>query len=283
MGRGGTAAATSSSATKRGCPLRQDRDQAQASPGDDGERPFAAGQERDQVHACRRRAACSLAHHGSVRQDRFDPRDLPAHRAVAKRVDPARVGGDHAADRRAAARREVNPERQACLGGGALDGFERHSRAGRHAATRSTSPIDASRVVDRTTASWGTAPATRPRVAALRHDRDAGRRARRSASPTSAADPGQRDRPPTEPARPVDLVPGEDDGVRYHGVLTERGTQRTRDVVGHPLSVRRRPGRKAGASWSVEGSGLSRDMPRRVLFSNDLAFAIRIPLVVRRP
>ena len=89
------------------------------------------------------------------------------------------------------------------------------------------------------------------RVAALRHDRNAGGRAHAEGFTGLGRRPrpNQRERSPPEATRPVDLVRGEDAGIRNHGRLAERGAQGPPDVVvAHPLSVRRRPGQKVGAS-----------------------------------
>ena len=171
---------------------------------------------------------------------------------MAKRVDAARVGGDHAADRRAATRGEVDSERQAGLGGGALKPFERDAGTGRHRAGDRVDVADRRQPRRRQHDCFmGNGAADQTGITALRHDRHSGRGAHADGLSDLGRGlrPNQRERPPTETARPVDLVRCEDAGVGDHGVLAQRGTQRAPDVVAHPRSVRRRPGRMTGASW----------------------------------
>jgi hypothetical protein len=209
----------------------QQRHEPPADAGDDAERALAADEQRRQVVARvvfqEPRAAVDDR---AVGEHRLQPRDPRADGAVADRLDAARVGRDHAADRGRVATAEIHAGVEA---GGACVGLERREGDSGTDGDLRGCPVDLAQLAQAPEAEHDLPvaghPATdHPGVAALRHHGRAVLAAGRDNRRDLRGAPGPHDgaRPPVEPARPVGLVRGADVVVDEHVALADRGDER---------------------------------------------------------
>ena len=116
-GRAAWTSASPASAVIDGDRVTRPRDQPEPGPGDDRERAFRPGQQRRVVIAgVVLDQAGQVRHDGAVGQHGLDAAQLGPHRAVAQDPQPARVGGDGAADRGAVPAGDQDAEVQVGVG-----------------------------------------------------------------------------------------------------------------------------------------------------------------------
>ena len=243
-------------------PFGGHRHQSQPGSRHDAERALAAAQETGHVVA---RVVLEqppeMRDDRPVGQNRLDPEEVGAHRAVAHHPHSAGVGGDHAAERRGVASAEIDTELPP--GTGECAGQFRWSDAGpdRDLAGQRIDGADrlqpAQRQHDRTRRRHRAGHQTG--VAALRHDGDAmiGTLPHDAGHFGGRARPYHRERLTPVPASPVDLVAGAPLGVGQNVVRA--------DESGEGLEQAAHGGCRAGSNWTSEVTRRAR--PPRITMS----------------